>query len=56
MRAVMIWAFIGSVLFALFPFKQSVGAVRAKIDSLLFSFWLMRRARMLTDFAQHLRG
>ena len=38
MRAVMIRAFIGSVLFALFPFKQSVRAVRAKVESLLVSF------------------
>ena len=55
MRAVIIWAFIGSVLFAFFPFKESVGAVRAKIGRLLFSFCLMRRACMPADFTQHLR-
>ena len=55
MRAVMIWAFIGSVLFALFPFKQSIGAVGAKIGGLVFSFWPMRRARIVTDLAQDLR-
>jgi hypothetical protein len=51
----MIRAFISSVLFTLFPFKKSIGAVRAKVDSLLFSFYLMRRACVATDFAQHLR-
>ena len=55
MRAVMVWTFIGSMLPAFFPFKESVFAVRAKVSRLFCSFGIMGRACVATDFAEHLR-